>query len=233
MTTCSREACASPSGTVLAGAPENCSWPGPRPMASTAGRIASSSGRSTTGVLTCPAAPAARPRRRPARRGARPSRAWTRRVAGHDVVGLLRHRAGDAAAGGEDPLGRLLAREVRQRAGQHERLAAPAGPRPAAAPPARSCTPCARRSSISSRICGSASCVVDQLGHLRARCPASRRSARRRRQQRVDRAEALGEVAAGDEADPSRPMANSTRPNGRSLARLRSRRPGRRADTSP
>ena len=47
-------------------------------------------------------------------------------LAGDDVVGLLRDRRGHAPAGGEDPLGRLLAREVGQRAGQHER---PAGQR--------------------------------------------------------------------------------------------------------
>src|SRR4051794_17898530 len=44
-------------------------------------------------------------------------------LAGHEVVGLLRYRRGDAAAGAGDPLRRLLAGEVRERAGQHERLA--------------------------------------------------------------------------------------------------------------
>ncbi len=43
------------------------------------------------------------------------------RRAGDDVVGLLRHARGDPSACALDPLGRLLAREVGQRAGQHER----------------------------------------------------------------------------------------------------------------
>ena len=46
------------------------------------------------------------------------------RRAGHEVVRLLRHRRRHAPAGGEDPLRRLLAREVGQRPGQDQRAAA-------------------------------------------------------------------------------------------------------------
>src|SRR3954463_5795293 len=46
-----------------------------------------------------------------------------RRRARYEVVGLLRHRRGDLAAGGVDALGGLLAGEVGERAGEHERLA--------------------------------------------------------------------------------------------------------------
>src|SRR3954467_11481183 len=46
------------------------------------------------------------------------------RLAGHHVVGLLRHRRGHAAPRGLDALGRLLARQVGQRAGEYERLVA-------------------------------------------------------------------------------------------------------------
>src|SRR4051794_16890761 len=46
-----------------------------------------------------------------------------RRRAGYDIVGLLRHAGGNTPARAFDALGRLLAREVRQRAGQDERLA--------------------------------------------------------------------------------------------------------------
>src|SRR4051794_3036067 len=51
-----------------------------------------------------------------------------RRTRDH-VVGLLRHRRRDLAAGGVDALGGLLAREVGQRPGEYERLA---GQRPLA-----------------------------------------------------------------------------------------------------
>src|SRR4051794_6974437 len=47
-----------------------------------------------------------------------------RRRPGDEVVGLLRHRRRDPPARARDALGRLLAREVGQRAGEDERLAA-------------------------------------------------------------------------------------------------------------
>ena len=135
------------------------------------------------------------------------------RLAGDDVVGLLRHRAGHAAARGVDPLGRLLARQVGQRAGEHERLA---GQRALAGRRALLLHAAARARAgraISARICSSASWLVDQRRPSIGPMPGvSRDLLRRRRQQRVDRAEVLGEVAPGDVADAPRcPSANSTR----------------------
>ena len=52
-----------------------------------------------------------------------------RALSGDYEVGLARHRARDLAAGGDDPLGRLLPGQGRQRPGQHERLS---GQRPLA-----------------------------------------------------------------------------------------------------
>src|SRR6185437_8100571 len=50
-------------------------------------------------------------------------------LAGHDIVGLARHRPGDPSPGGHDHLARLLPGELGQGAGEHERLA---GQRPLA-----------------------------------------------------------------------------------------------------
>ena len=124
-----------------------------------------------------------------------------RRLAGDDVVGLLRHRRGHAAAGGEDPLGRLLARELRQRAGEHERLA---GQRALARRRAlllelQALARAGRRSARASLV---GELRVDQRRRRSGRCPASPRSARawrpaaRRRVRKL-----LGDVAAGDLAD--------------------------------
>ena len=116
------------------------------------------------------------------------------------VARLLGHRAGDLAALGDDPLGRLLAGEVGQRAGEHERLLAQRA--------------LARRRALLLELQPERAQVLDQLAHLRVRscewmsCGDLRADAGRLGdllgrgvQQRVDRAELRGEVAAGHEAD--------------------------------
>src|SRR4051794_6848108 len=123
-----------------------------------------------------------------------------RRRAGDDVVGLLRHRRRHAAAGARDPLGRVLAREVGQRAGEHER---PAAERPLAGRRALALELRAERAQVLDQRAQLRAGELrrDRLGHLRPDAGRLRDLLRRRGHERVDRAELLGEVAAGDEAD--------------------------------
>ena len=138
-------------------------------------------------------------------------------LAGDDVVGLLRHRRRHAPAGGEDPLGRLLARQVGQRAGQHERLA---GQRPLA-----------RRRALLLEAQPERAQVGDQRAHLRRRRAARGSAPRRSARSPASRAICSGVAASSASIErkrwarlrpvtsptPSIPIANSTRPNGRSL----------------
>ena len=149
---------------------------------------------------------------------------------------LLGHRAGDLAARGEDALGRLLAREVGQRAGEHERLARAAGPRRAAGPPPRSAGR-PRRSSISARICGSCELARGSARRPSARCPASRRSAPAwRPAARRSCGSCCGEAAAGDVADaldPDREQHDAERPLPASASIAREQLVGARPRRSP
>ena len=102
---------------------------------------------------------------------------------------------------------------VGQRSGEHERLA---GQRALARRRALLLEPQPERPQVGDQVAHLrvGELLVDQLRHLR---PDARRLLdllRRRGQQRVDRAELLGEVAAGDVADLLDPEPNSTRPNG-------------------
>ena len=122
-------------------------------------------------------------------------------LAGDDVVGLLRDRRGHAAAGGEDPLGRLLARQIGQRAGQHERLDPTAARRRAAAPSSSKRRPelAQVRDQLAHR--GSASCSWISSATIGPMPGVCGDLLGRRGQQRVDRAQLLREVAPGDLAD--------------------------------
>ena len=97
------------------------------------------------------------------------------------------------------------------------------GPRPAAAPSASNCRPWARRSAISVAHLLVRELAVDELGHDRADARRRGDLLGRRGQQRVDRAELLGEVAAGDVADaldPDREQHAAERPLARRLDRV-------------
>ena len=111
-----------------------------------------------------------------------------------------------------DPLRRLLAREVRQRAGEHERLARPAGPRRAAGPPPRSAGRRAGRRSAAAAPSSWAWISSATIGPMPGRLGDL---LRRRGEQRVDGAEVLREAAAGDVADaldPDREQHDAERP---------------------
>ena len=144
------------------------------------------------------AAPASPLRRAPRRRGARPSRAstratprrrrsrssWTRSVVTLPPAAWMR-----SVACSRD--------EVGQRAGQHEASCPPAGPPPAVAPPPRGAARSARRSAISVAHPLVGELLVDRRGHVRAdRRGVWAISSALAAEERVDRAEALGQVAA-------------------------------------
>src|SRR5512132_464822 len=121
-------------------------------------------------------------------------------LARDDIVGLLGDARRDPPAGGHDPLAGLLAREVGQRAGEHERFA---GQRTLAGRRALEL----ERDALAAQVLEERAHVlvgellVDPLGHLRADARRRLDLLGRGRQQRIDRAELLGEVAPGDVAD--------------------------------
>ena len=129
--------------------------------------------------------------------------------------GSLGDRPGDLSAAALNQLGRLLAGEVRQRAGEHERHP---GERTLSGRRARfleRADPEPRRSSISSRICGICELRVDRSVAIFSPIPGvCSICSGVGGEQRINRAELLGEVAPGDRPTSSMPSANSTRPNG-------------------
>ena len=177
----------------------------------------------------------ARLRRAPRRRAARPSRASS--------PGSRRRRGSRSSSRPSSSRARRrrMIRSVacsrdssRQRAGQHERLA---GERPLArgrALLARTAGPSSRRSSISARMRSSCELRGDRARPSSGRRPASARSPRAspRAGASMSRNCAARGCAPVTSPTSSIPSANSTRANGRSLARPRSPRSGLRAEIS-